>query len=379
MATTTITLYPVADAYVDVANPTTNYGATNYLEVNDGMRTWIRFDLSGIPAGKTITSATLSVRQFFGGYAMDNIQRCTNISWTEAGLTWNNAPNANVLTPVTGFMTSYGAQPYTDFDVTGEVTSALSAGGISWRIKVSKTGEYAVWGWFSAKEYTATGCSKLVVTYADSGTTTGWIDVPAATDGWIYGTYNSDYPPYSYGMVVTTTGEKLYIGMSSSSGREVDQIMAYYDTSASALTALGLPAGATITKVEWRIFNCGYSGSYATFTMFLFGSKTEALGTTITLGDWDFPGCTSFGAQGVSYTWSLGWKVFDITSMGINTTGYTNMGLKPGWCKTEAGTAMFEASESTNGNVPVIRIYYSVTITPPPVVGGVTLPLMGVG
>ena len=186
-------------------------------------------------------------------------------------------------------------------------------------------------------------------------------------------------PPYSYGMVVTTTGEKLYIGMSSSSGREVDQIMAYYDTSASALTALGLPAGATITKVEWRIFNCGYSGSYATFTMFLFGSKTEALGTTITLGDWDFPGCTSFGAQGVSYTWSLGWKVFDITSMGINTTGYTNMGLKPGWCKTEAGTAMFEASESTNGNVPVIRIYYSVTITPPPVVGGVTLPLMGVG
>ena len=60
---TTITLYAVADAYVYSAAPATNYGAATTLYVGSQStsatgRALFRFDLSAIPAGATVLSAS---------------------------------------------------------------------------------------------------------------------------------------------------------------------------------------------------------------------------------------------------------------------------------------------------------------------------------
>ena len=60
------TLYATADTYVNAASPTTNYGSATVLSLGrtaSGLdqRILIRFDLSSIPTGSTINSATLQL------------------------------------------------------------------------------------------------------------------------------------------------------------------------------------------------------------------------------------------------------------------------------------------------------------------------------
>lgn len=98
------TLYPVADTWVNYMLPAGNYGTATLLEIGseecpgrefpDRGRTLIRFDLSAIPAGQAIQSASLQLylRYAYSGGASTNriaLHRITS-SWTETGVTWNN-------------------------------------------------------------------------------------------------------------------------------------------------------------------------------------------------------------------------------------------------------------------------------------------------
>ena len=60
-ASSTVTVNAVADAYVSSSSPTSNFGASDPLQVSQNTyHVLLRFDLS-LPAGSTITSATLRV------------------------------------------------------------------------------------------------------------------------------------------------------------------------------------------------------------------------------------------------------------------------------------------------------------------------------
>ena len=369
-------MYPAADCSVCSANPTTNFGIDPKLKVGfdpdtgNLYRSFIRFDTSSIPAGKVILSAVLWIDPFYSGnndYSTDNfnVQQCTDLTWTELGITWNNAPNGSVLGDViTEWHQEGPAGPlgWQTVDISAQLAAALSAGGIGFRVKNSLESQ-SCFAWISKKSYTATDCSKLIVTYADSGTGQGWIDVPVV-DAYIAGTYSGENYPPSYGYVVVT-GTTLYVYNSSSSGRDVDQSFMYYNTALANLQALGLPVGATITHREARFFcNTPWSDISLAGVTNLCVNAAGTQGATVTLNDWDLVGSTVV----TDLFWDLnvvGWIIKSIDSIGINLSGYTNIGVIPAAFGSSPGAfAILSSSRNTNGNGPKLRIYYTYNVAP---------------
>ncbi|MDY0282041.1 MAG: DNRLRE domain-containing protein [Salinivirgaceae bacterium] len=88
---------PLADSYVNSLYPNTNYGSDERLYAHYGSnstkRTFLRFDLTGLPAGEIITGASLLLYTDGGvqGLAVD-AHHVANDAWTEDLLTWNNQP-----------------------------------------------------------------------------------------------------------------------------------------------------------------------------------------------------------------------------------------------------------------------------------------------
>jgi len=98
-----VTLHAVSSAFVMSGNPAKNYGNGSDLwagyssySTDQKERTLVRFDLSSIPPGSTLSSA--SVGLYLNGIDPPNavfntigLYRITG-SWTESGVTWNNQP-----------------------------------------------------------------------------------------------------------------------------------------------------------------------------------------------------------------------------------------------------------------------------------------------
>lgn len=85
-----------------------NYGGAHELFVqaestaahfNHFQRTYLQFDLSSVPAGKVIISATLTLHQFGNDDCTTASPSLTHLfqlndDWSEYGITWNNSPQA---------------------------------------------------------------------------------------------------------------------------------------------------------------------------------------------------------------------------------------------------------------------------------------------
>ncbi len=93
-----------ADTLVESGRPDKNYGAVNILMVyadDSGggtfYRTYLKFDLTGIPTGESISGATLHLDSWFqsdGPYNPVAVFLAGN-GWTETGLTWKNQPGVS--------------------------------------------------------------------------------------------------------------------------------------------------------------------------------------------------------------------------------------------------------------------------------------------
>jgi MYXO-CTERM domain-containing protein len=92
---------PLADAQVASGHATTNYGTSTNIYVQSSStsaygdeRAWLKFDLSSIPAGSTITGATLQLWNWksTGASLPVEVRSSNDDSWTETGLTWSNQP-----------------------------------------------------------------------------------------------------------------------------------------------------------------------------------------------------------------------------------------------------------------------------------------------
>ncbi len=139
--TQTVTLIAEADASTQQGMPN-NYGSDPTLMNNGGYgcvlvrksSTWgyhgyFRFDLAGIPAN-TITSATLRLYSSRGYANTVVLYSVTNDAWTEAGITWNNAPSG--VTQLGSYSLATG---FNDFSVTSFVSSQTD-GKVSFRVEV---------------------------------------------------------------------------------------------------------------------------------------------------------------------------------------------------------------------------------------------------
>jgi PKD repeat protein len=113
-----ITLNPIADAYVDSAEPYTNFGKDDGLWVYGGKYleqekiTYLKFDLSGVPSGSTIHSAKLELHSSVSSGFGILCYRSTDISWGESTIDWTNKP-------------SYSGE-YVEYDLGWEIDSEYS-------------------------------------------------------------------------------------------------------------------------------------------------------------------------------------------------------------------------------------------------------------
>jgi len=144
-------LYPIADATINSRGGNDPSGSLLIGDTKgNGMirnRAWLKFDLSGIPAGATVEKAYLNIRFYWcgveGGAPGGLDLYLGGNDWTEGGINWSNQPSIN-STPtdhVSEYVISYerrqnGGDPpaWKTFDVTSDVQQYLSS-AISWCLK----------------------------------------------------------------------------------------------------------------------------------------------------------------------------------------------------------------------------------------------------
>ena len=131
--TVTVPLRPVADSRIFNADwgQNTNDGNGGDIGVYQARdRSLLRFDLSALPTGSTLSAAslTLTVSGTFGGNPGGesmNVHRLTQ-SWTEGGVTWNRYDGTNTWASAGG-----------DYDATVRATSTANpgvGGSIAWDV-----------------------------------------------------------------------------------------------------------------------------------------------------------------------------------------------------------------------------------------------------
>jgi uncharacterized repeat protein (TIGR01451 family) len=112
------------DSYLSSASVNANFGTADELRLittpGGNFRDVFYFDLSAIPAGEAVVSATLRVFVRDGSPATVTIHRITD-SWTEAGVTWANTA-ADFDPAVAGSFV-----PVNAFETTAIVTSLVQA------------------------------------------------------------------------------------------------------------------------------------------------------------------------------------------------------------------------------------------------------------
>lgn len=130
-----------ADSYIDANLPNQNYGTLAYMNVsnkNPVQRSLVQFDLSSVPAGSTISSATLYLYastaasgRTYGAYRITS-------SWTETAVTYTNQPSiAGAATSTAGSGTTMSFSVLADLQAWIQNQTATNYG---WLIKDQSEG-----------------------------------------------------------------------------------------------------------------------------------------------------------------------------------------------------------------------------------------------
>ncbi|MFP3985456.1 MAG: DNRLRE domain-containing protein [Candidatus Bathyarchaeia archaeon] len=144
----TTTIYSLADTYVNSSDPDVNYAYSNSLNVKTNSEqdfAYVMFDLSSIPSDANIISAKLKLYLMdIGGYVGNiNTYYCSNSSWIEAEITWNNKPDfASEPTDERYFGMLVWVNQYYSWDVTADVRVTLDQGKMT-EVVVRKSSGYA--------------------------------------------------------------------------------------------------------------------------------------------------------------------------------------------------------------------------------------------
>jgi acid phosphatase type 7 len=114
-----LTLTPSADAYVDSGSSSKNYGSLTTLRVDGSpvVRSYLRFNVQGLSGA--VTSATLRVYANSAVTAGYDARSVSDNTWTESGITYNNAPPVG---SVLGSSGSVSSNTWTSVNVTSYIT-----------------------------------------------------------------------------------------------------------------------------------------------------------------------------------------------------------------------------------------------------------------
>lgn len=130
----------VADAYISAATPATNYGAAVSLNIATGNAALVRFDLSALPGGtslsvaylriyvnKVTTAGTLTFSQITSNWSEGAVTSGTAPSTAASFATMpGNTANAFLLVDVTTLVNGWLASPATNFGIQIDGTGATA-------------------------------------------------------------------------------------------------------------------------------------------------------------------------------------------------------------------------------------------------------------
>jgi hypothetical protein len=119
----------VADAYVNSAHPTTNYGNLSNLYVNSAGTALIQFDLSSLPAGTTSSQIGAAYLRLYvnriNTSGLVSVQPITG-SWSESSVTYTSYSSSLTLGGAVASFTPATAQQFIVVDITSLVQSWLN-------------------------------------------------------------------------------------------------------------------------------------------------------------------------------------------------------------------------------------------------------------
>lgn len=157
---TKVQLSPTADAPIYQVTGNNNYGNDGTLwsypwTPSYSRRSLIRFDLSTLPGGASITQATVNLRQA-GTYGITRTisAHAVTTNWSEGSVTWNSTPSFSNLVSASAVLSWGGTLGWTRWDVTQDARDFL-AGTLSnygWLIKDSAEDGSQNWWSFSSRE-----------------------------------------------------------------------------------------------------------------------------------------------------------------------------------------------------------------------------------
>lgn len=150
---------PVADTYVSSSSAASNYGTAASITVSAPKTAYLKFDLSGVPAGTTVNKATLRlyVNAVTAGGQFDIYNLLPTPTWSESTVTYNNRPalgaSATGGNPVT--LSTASVRTFVLVDITSTVQGWLSAPSNNNGIALAAVGQSANFS-FDTKESTTT-------------------------------------------------------------------------------------------------------------------------------------------------------------------------------------------------------------------------------
>jgi len=115
----TFTFISSADSYVESSNPSTNYGSATQIRADGSpdVHSYLRFNVQGLSGA--VTSATLRVYANSSVTAGYDARSVSDNTWTESGITYNNAPPVG---SVLGSSGNVNSNTWTSVNVTSYIT-----------------------------------------------------------------------------------------------------------------------------------------------------------------------------------------------------------------------------------------------------------------
>jgi hypothetical protein len=123
-----VTLNPTDDAYVSDGSPTTPFGAAHILSVQTNalgtLESFLKFDISSV---SNVTRATLRLYapNATTGAQLISVHAVSDVTWTEAALTWSNKPIVGAVLRTDAVT---GGQGFFTWDITNHVIAQKAAG-----------------------------------------------------------------------------------------------------------------------------------------------------------------------------------------------------------------------------------------------------------
>ena len=173
-----------ADSYIQQVNPTTNYGSAATMATYPWsgvgtQRSLVKFDLSSIPNGSTISSATLVLMETgTAGFTRTIGAHRVTKNWTNGGVTWNKFDGTTDWTAAGGDFNAatstcsvdYAGAIFTtdSWDVTTDVNNIVNSAGnnYGWLLKDgTEDGSQQWWSFGTIDNVTAGNRPKLTGVY----------------------------------------------------------------------------------------------------------------------------------------------------------------------------------------------------------------------